>query len=303
MLRALYENKQNAENNIKVDRKIAESIIYETPCVVEYIIETIKNFNEENKRPAIIAFDGWLGVDWDTIIKLISYNEFAGNSKLNLQIETFNIYSIYKSKEELLEYKQKFTENSEGFGYVNINGAIEDVIDASKLKNMKKLINEKKSDKNIAAYIVFASGSAIKELQELYDYKFYFDITRQPLLWKMWDKHIIPLGSYEEKSDYDWKEYYYCDYYILNNQKKLMIGNMDYYVEAIDTNDLKLIPKKSYDIIIQTMLKYPIKEVKIFQPGPWGAYRYKDLWNVPGLECNAWNELAGPELRSEEKRA
>ena len=44
------------------------------------------------------------------------------------------------------------------------------------------------------------------------------------------------------------------------------------------------------------MLKYPVKEVEIYQPGPWGAYRYKDFWDVPGLECNAWNELAGPEL-------
>jgi hypothetical protein len=44
------------------------------------------------------------------------------------------------------------------------------------------------------------------------------------------------------------------------------------------------------------MLKYPIKQVTIFQPGPWGAYRFKDLFDVPGLEINAWNETAGPEL-------
>ena len=44
------------------------------------------------------------------------------------------------------------------------------------------------------------------------------------------------------------------------------------------------------------MSKYPIKQVKEFQPGPWGAYRYRDLFNVPGLECNAWNRLANPEL-------
>jgi hypothetical protein len=36
--------------------------------------------------------------------------------------------------------------------------------------------------------------------------------------------------------------------------------------------------------------------VEIYQPGPWGAYRYKDFWDIKGLECNAWNELAGPEL-------
>ena len=55
-------------------------------------------------------------------------------------------------------------------------------------------------------------------------------------------------------------------------------------------------PRQSYDEIIRTLVRYPVKEVKIFQPGNWGAYRYKDLWDVPGLGCNAWNETAGPEL-------
>ena len=55
-------------------------------------------------------------------------------------------------------------------------------------------------------------------------------------------------------------------------------------------------PRATYDEIVRTMLKYPVKEVEIYQPGPWGAYRYKDFWDIKGLECNAWNELAGPEL-------
>jgi hypothetical protein len=55
-------------------------------------------------------------------------------------------------------------------------------------------------------------------------------------------------------------------------------------------------PRIVYDALVQKILEYPIKEVTIFQPGPWGAYRYKDLFEVPGLECNAWNETAGPEL-------
>jgi len=48
--------------------------------------------------------------------------------------------------------------------------------------------------------------------------------------------------------------------------------------------------------MIDELVKQPIKQVKITQPGPWGAYRYKDLWKIDGLECNAWNELAGIEL-------
>jgi hypothetical protein len=43
-------------------------------------------------------------------------------------------------------------------------------------------------------------------------------------------------------------------------------------------------------------VSYPFKQVPIFSPGPWGGYRFKDLWDVPGLENNAWNEIISPEL-------
>ncbi|MBE0652737.1 MAG: hypothetical protein IH594_03000, partial [Bacteroidales bacterium] len=73
-------------------------------------------------------------------------------------------------------------------------------------------------------------------------------------------------------------------------------SKIHYYVDVTDINEIKLLPKPAFDDIIDTLVKYPVKQVKIFQPGPWGAYRYKDLFEVDGLECNAWNELAGPEL-------
>ena len=112
----------------------------------------------------------------------------------------------------------------------------------------------------------------------------------------MWDGQLVPFGQDAPRSDYDWKEYYYCDYFLLHFQKHFLIEKMDYYVEAIQFENLKVMPRATYDEIVRTMLQYPIKEVEIYQPGPWGAYRYKDFWDINGLECNAWNELAGPEL-------
>ena len=71
---------------------------------------------------------------------------------------------------------------------------------------------------------------------------------------------------------------------------------MDYFVEAFDTEDLKLVPRPAYDEMINTAVQYPIKQVQIFQPGPWGAYRHKDLWEIEGLEISAWNKMSGPEM-------
>lgn len=71
---------------------------------------------------------------------------------------------------------------------------------------------------------------------------------------------------------------------------------MDYYIDAVHSDSLKMMGAEAYNQIIDAVVSQPIKQVKILQPGPWGAYRYKDLWEVEGLECNAWNELAGIEL-------
>jgi mannose-6-phosphate isomerase class I len=121
-------------------------------------------------------------------------------------------------------------------------------------------------------------------------------MTQQQLLWQMWDGKLVPFGQEVPHSKYFWKEYYYTDFYLLHYHKPVAFKNMHYYLDVTDVNQIKLLPKAAFDDIISTLVKYPVKEVKIFQPGPWGAYRYRDLFEVEGLECNAWNELAGPEL-------
>ncbi|MEO8411688.1 MAG: hypothetical protein ABI478_14065, partial [Propionivibrio sp.] len=124
----------------------------------------------------------------------------------------------------------------------------------------------------------------------------YADFTMQPLLWQLWDGKLIPFGQQQPQADYAWKKYYYCDFYLLYRQKKAALASMDFYLDAVDAKALKLLPVDIYNEMIDELVKQPIKQVKILQPGPWGAYRYRDLWQVEGLECNAWNELAGIEL-------
>ena len=114
----------------------------------------------------------------------------------------------------------------------------------------------------------------------------------------MWEGRLNTFGCTTPTKDYNWKEYNYSDYYMLKRQKDFMYGAMDFYVENYFENDLVLVPRAAYDEIMSTLVKYPIHEVKIFSPGPWGAYRYLDMdYQVEGLANNAWNKIAGPELR------
>lgn len=305
----LYENKLNAENAIEVSNETKNAIVFGTNSVFDKILETIKDLNYREKRPIIVAFDGWMGVDWIRIKEKITKEA----QKHGLQIDTTHINTVFKSIGEIKEYKMTFITEDPAFGWVNMKGKLQDIMDTTKIEELKNKVENLKTysvelskDFDMASIdkiedktdllVIYGSGAAIEELIEIYDLIYYFDMTRQPLLWKMWEGKLVPLAKCEEDNSYFWKEYYYCDYYLLHFHKNNIIKRMDFYVEAIDFEELKLVPLRAYDEIIQTMVQYPIKEVKIFQPGPWGAYRYKDLFEVPGLECNAWNELAGPEL-------
>ncbi len=283
----LYESRSNAENNIKTSQKWVDSVVTGTAEVCKQIAKQIEEAASSKIGRLTVAFDGWYGVEWERIIdELKKVLPATGISFIN-----FN--SMLKSNEEIDNYKKKYIGEDPSFGYANMEGNIADIVDHDKLAILVKDLGDKSKKETI---IIFNSGAFIPNIARHIDLKFYFDFTRQPLLWQMWDGALIPFAYNVPKKDYEWKEYYYCDFYLLEHQKQFAFKTMDFYLEAINIDELKLVPRDAYDGIMQTLIEYPVKEVEIYQPGPWGAYRYKDFWDVEGLECNAWNELAGPEL-------
>lgn len=270
----LYEGRHNAENRIQVSEATVKAVLCDTPACIEQIANTIA------KAEGAVALDGWYGVDFARIVDALRHS--------GTDAEFVNINTVFQPAEALAAYKQPFITDDPGFGYCNMEGRIIDLIDQEKLAALKAGLK--------AGVVVYGYGAAIPAIFDAYAATFYFDKTRQPLLWQMWDQKLVPFGQNEPDANYFWKEYYYCDYFLLHFQKHFLIEKMDFYVEAIDFDSLKIMPRSAYDEIVQTMLRYPVKEVEIYQPGPWGAYRYKDFWEIEGLACNAWNELAGPEL-------
>ena len=280
----LFEGQENVLNEIAVDRKVRESVTGDTEKVIAKIADII---GEAPGRNPAIALDGWYGVDFQQIAELVKKEL----NKRKIDVEMVPMALMALDKEGMKAYKQKFITDDPAFGWVNDKGTIEDILDSEKVAELKKTIKLRGK-----AVIVYGYGSAAKELIHDYDKVFYLDKTQQPMLWQMWNGELIPFGATEPQKDYNWKEYYYCDYYLLIRQKFNLFSKADYYIQAVDVQDLKLMPMESYKQILQTLMKYPIKEVEIYQPGPWGGFRFKDLWDVKGLYCSGWNELAGVEL-------
>ena len=275
----LYEDKHNAENRIKVSAKALEQSWIGTDAVVEKLAAEMAAGKKH------VALDGWYGVDFAAVTAKL---EAALQAK-NVEAKFVPSYTLFQSLEAMKAYKQPNITDDPGFGYVNSDGAVEDLMDLDKVAAFCQTLAD-------GAVVLYGYGSAIAAIREKMDLTVYFDKTMQTMQWLMWDGKMIPFGLDKPDDNYNWKEFNYCDFYLLYRHKKALYSAMDYYVEAVETDNLKMVSRAAYDEIISTVVTHPIKQVQIFQPGPWGAYRYRDLWDVPGLECSAWNKMSGPEM-------
>jgi len=274
----LYEYKKNAENRISLPPEMENNIVCGNNEVLKEITAKIAGV-----KNGLVLLDGWYGVNWDTLIKQL---------KVELpEVRFTEAASLFKTPGEINEYRARFISDDPSFGWVNDKGLLEDIMDDEKIGSFKQALTN-----NNLTNVLYGPGSAIDSLASVADLIYYFDFTMQPLLWQMWSGKLVTFGFNVPDENYLWKSYYYNDFYLLLRQKKFVFSKMNFYVDYVDDSNPKLTDVLTYNFMINELVKQPIKQVKIAQPGPWGAYRYKDLWEIEGLDCNAWNELAGIEL-------
>jgi hypothetical protein len=290
----LYEDRRDAENRVKIERELADSIVLGTPASLEAAVSRIRDLAVRLKRPVAAVFDGWYGVEWERLRSGLS----EWGVKTGVSSELVDVNSCYRGPDHIKKYREPFTAGDPGFGRVNSEGRIRDLMDEARAEELAERISrfKKGKPKGPSALAVYGCGSIMEGHPDLFDVVFYLDGTMQSFLRKLWDGKLAPFGSEGPDKDYSWKDFYYCDFYLLGRQKELVFSRMDFWVEAVSFDDLKIVPKRAYDRVVSAAVAMPIKQIPIFQPGPWGGYRFRDLWDVPGLGCNAWNLRVGAEL-------
>jgi len=287
----VYEYRKNAVNRVTLPFQEQGAIICGTQAVVHHIVALLRG-KQKPGRPVIAALDGWYGVDWAQLSAGLSRAAKAQGLKLAV----VSAAGLYKTEAEIENYRQPYVTEDPSFGRVNRGGVMEDILDDQKIAALKASLGARSGDDG-GAIIIVGPGADAAALGSLFDLRCYADFTMQPMLWQMWGGQLVTFGRETPSDNYSWKKYYYCDFYLLLKQKKQAFARMDYYMDAVDAGNLKLAPAASYNAIIDELVKRPIKQVKIAQPGPWGSYRFKEIYDeIPGLENMAWNELAGIEL-------
>lgn len=278
----VYESIKNADNRIVISAANRDSVTFGWDKVIAELTALAVGGKKK------IALDGWYGIDYAKVANALA----ASLKAKGIDAQLIPANELYLTREEIIAYNAPFVTDDPGFGKVNKVGVIEDIMNKDAVANVKAKLA------GADAAIIYGEGASIKEFADVLDVKCYIDNTHQKVQWDMWDGKLLTFGATEPTVGYNWKEYNYSDYYMLKRQKDYMYEAMDFYIENYFEGDLVLVPRKAYDEIMSTLVKYPIHEVKIFSPGPWGAYRYHDMdYGVEGLANNAWNKIAGPELR------
>jgi len=278
----LYEYRKNAENIVPFTDAQAEQLKVGNDAVAEAVLNACRGATR-------VLVDGWYGVDWDRFRADVDRcAEQQGTA-----VRWHHVGQTFLDPEKLNEYRATFIGDDPSFGWANREGRFEDIIDPSKSQALLATLNGSGDGLDI----VYGPGAGAPAFACDGCRRIYCDFTMQPMLWKMWGGELVPFEQTSPQPLFNWKQYYYCDFYIMLHQKKRFFPAMDLYIDAVNPDALKLLPGDVYQGVIDELVKRPIKQVKITQPGPWGSYRFKEIYEeIPGLENMAWNELAGIEL-------
>ena len=282
----LYEYRKNAENPVPFSDAAKKNLIVGASAVCQHLVQAASSSGHRR-----VGLDGWYGVDWAGLRTGLQ----AAAQAQGIRAEVVHSASLFRSPAEIAEYRKPFVGEDPSFGRVNGEGVLEDLISPEARQALAKRLDAAAGGETLL--FVVGPGATVPSLAGHYDLRGYVDFTMQPMLWQMWDGRLVSFGQEEPASGYFWKEYYYNDFYLLLRQKKAAFPKMDFYIDGVTADDLKLLSAADYQAVIDALVASPIKQVKITQPGPWGSYRFKEIYDeIPGLDNMAWNELAGIEL-------
>ena len=272
----IYENRHNAENQIRIAPESLAMVNNGFEASIKSIAAAV-----QQRKSCCLILDGWYGIDWKKIIPVLQ-------KQLN-NAPALSCSPIFYPAEQLAELKKEWITEDPCFGKVNDSGTIDDFIDPARVTAFENSCPD--------GFVIIYGSGALKCFSDCQSaLRCYFDMTADPMLWQMWNGELIPIGADEPRKDYAWKEYYYNDFYILQRHKAAWLGKCDLYCEAVETETMTAMPVAVFQEILAALANQPMKQIRTYSPGPWGAYRYRQLWDIPGLENNAWNRLAGADL-------
>jgi len=256
---SIYYSIDEATNRLQVSEQWVQSIVVGRDEVYKFVGNLIVRHLKAKKRTCVLALDGFLGVEWKSIVFGIE----DVLKKDGLRLETIDFSSMYKSPDEMTRIVDRCLTIDPSFGFV-FKEKMERLLDLDRIEELRKHLEDHKkklAESLPAGILCYGCGAAIPRLRELCDYIFYVDITREELFNRSLKEPVFPLGS--EGTDQPvhkaLKRLYYVDFPVLDSHKKYVLRHTDWYVDGNLLEELKLLPRHVYDAILSTLAQYPFR--------------------------------------------
>lgn len=281
-----------AVNKPKLTETLVKSIVSGTKESAWHISERISE-KLRTSNSIVVAMDGYIGADFQQIVNLL-----CQKLKLNsIKVETFNFKDVYKTAGELDE---QFSENLKEdkakdpvllFGKL-FKGCYEDLCDVSKLAKLVRRLSEFRDKGSKEVFIIYGQGCSLKKLRSFYDITCYFDVTPKEVIIRARKGSFINLGDTSAKPlKALLRRCYYVDFEVAGHLRWELLKEdaIDFYLESNNQDNLKLIPRESFNSIMSTLVKYPMRCKPVYLEGVWGGQYIKNLRNLPESMLNcAW---------------
>lgn len=299
-----------ALNRPKTPKEWSESIIVGLDEVCRFINNLAKQSVTSSGRSCLLALDGFLGVEWQSIVSRVKESLMEAG----FNTEVIDIASYYKSSGEIEKIINPLLTCDPFFGRV-FDGSLEDFLDPSRLGALKRKLksdktkNAKSIESSPRVVICFGCGAANKFLRGFYDSVFYVDITREEFIKRAQKNGFGFLRSQEisQATDqvadvglpvYLFKLSNYVYYPMLERYKKYLLRQIDFYVDGNIAEEPKLAARDVFNGLLSVLAHYPIRLKPLYIPSPWGGQWIKKIRKLPKSMINcAWSfEAVTPEM-------
>jgi len=302
---------ETGPNRPEIPEEWTKSVVVGTNALCRFVNSLVKQtIVSSGRRICFLAIDGFLGVEWQKFISVMKESLVEAG----FSTETIDISSNYKPHSENGRIIDSYLTGDPFFGRV-FDGCLEDFLDTSSLDALKEKLESHKSKKTTStgsspqAVICYGCGAANNFLREFYDFVFYVDITREEFV-KRIQKNEFGFLRPQEISEgmsraadiglpvYLFKLSTYVYYPVLERYKKYLLPYVDCYLDGNISEELKLVPRDTFNGILSILAQYPIRLKPLYIPSPWGGQWIKKIRKLPKSMINcAWSfEAVAPEM-------
>lgn len=248
--------------------------------------ELVRELNKKSRNEKeVVIFDYYHGVDekevYEKLIKEIDFDY------------VFDFSLVKKTEEEVLKFLSRNLTDDRVFGVLSNYINITELLQEDKIEEMKKEIFQIKSGK----ILVYGIGAGLIPHDKLV----YFDLTRWEIQQRFRDNSLDNWNAKNFTEDVlkKYKRAFFIEWRILDNHKKRLLKNIDYYVDTNIKENPKMITGTNLLEGFSKTVAKPFRLVPFFDPGVWGGQWMKKICDLDKEKKNfAWCFDCVPEENS-----